>query len=107
MNTRDPCTHSGELEALLSPERSCLSCSGPRSPCLPHEGAAALLCVLPGGLVGVHHYGVLIHQLAGGVAERGQWQRDALHFTLVNLLLVLLLQVFAPVLQQKPKHIHG
>lgn len=55
----------------------------------------------------MHHDGVLVHQLAGGVAERRQRQRDALHFTLVNLLLVLLLQVFPPAFRQKPKYTRG
>lgn len=70
MNTRNPHTHSGKLEALLSLYCSCLSCSGTRSTGLPHERATAIVCVLHRRLVGVHHDCVLIYKLAGRIGER-------------------------------------
>lgn len=100
-NTHNPCTHSGKLEALLRLYRSCPSCSGTRSARLPHERATAIVGVLHGRLVGVHHDGVLIYKLAGRIAERREWQCDALHFTLINSLFMLFLQVFPPRLKEK------
>lgn len=70
MNTHNPRTHSGKLEALLSLYRSCLSCSGTRSTRLPHEWATAVMDVLHRCLVGVHHDCVLIYKLAGRIGER-------------------------------------
>lgn len=100
MNTRTPRTHSGKLEALLSLYRSCPSCSGTRSTRLPHEWATTILRVLHRCLVSVHHDCTLIYKLAGRIAERGQWQCDTLHFTLINFLFMLFLQVFPPRLKK-------
>lgn len=45
------------------------------------------------GRFGRHHDGVLVHQLARGIGEGGERERDAVHFSLVHALIVLLLQV--------------
>ena len=73
-----------------------LGSGGPRG---GHEGVSALLLapvLAGGGVSGRDHDGVLVHQLAGGVGEGGQWQGDALHLALVHALLVVLLQVATP-----------
>lgn len=104
MNTHNPCTHSGKLEALLSLYHSCPSCSGTRSTCLPHERATTILRVFHRRLGGVHHNRVLIYKLTGRIGERRQGQCDALHFTLINFLFVLFLQVFPPGLKKNKRY---
>lgn len=70
MNTHNPHTHSGKLEASLSLHLSCPSCSGTRGTCLPHERAATIVCFLYRRLVCVHHNCVLIYKLTGRIGER-------------------------------------
>lgn len=65
---------------------------------LSHERVLAIQVLLDGGHLVLRrdHNGVLVHQLAGGVGERGQGQVDSLHLALVHPLVVLLLHVLAP-----------
>lgn len=83
-------------EASASEVQRGASPSGPGSAGLAHEWSVALLNLLHRSGVCVHHNDVLLHQLAGRVAESREGQSDPLHFALVGFLLPLLFQISAP-----------
>lgn len=69
---------------------------------LGHERVSAIRVVLHGSglMLCCDNNGVFIYKLTGGIGESRQGQGDPLHLTLIDPLLVLLLQVLTP----KGKH---